>query len=198
MHITLQFLGDTPEDRVVDVIDAMSAGTEAARSSRPCPESIASNRATTHTDPRVASPIALTIGGFGAFPSAQNPRVVWAGVQDETGGIGALWRSVGRQLRNRGFTVDRRPFRPHLTLGYIRRGANSAAIRRISEAIRTAAGAESVNDATSVPGSVGFLATEILLVRSVLSQSGAVYSEVHSISLMSASERTSPGESARE
>ena len=78
MHVTLQFLGDTPEERVQDVIDAMTGGVSQT----------------------VEQPeIDLTVGGVGAFPSAQRPRVVWIGVRDVSGELGSLQRAVGRSLR---------------------------------------------------------------------------------------------------
>ncbi len=179
MHVTLQFLGDTPEERVQDAIDAMTGGVSRTAEQ---PE------------------IGLTVGGIGAFPSAQRPRVVWIGVQDVSGELGSLQRAVGGQLRNNGFQLDNRPFRPHITLGYVRRRATRDAIRTIATTVRESrAGTEAVpagHTASRVP--TKFTASDLLLVRSTLSPSGAIYSVVHSVPLSSASDKISSGESARE
>ena len=187
MHITLQFLGDTPENRVVDVISAMSAGTEdeTAHARRPF---IACEGTVNRRDLAAERPIELAVGATGAFPNARHPRVVWAGIQDSTGRLGDLQKSISRQLEKCGFKLDPQPFRPHITLGYVRKRATQGALSGITAAVR----------GTEVRVGARFTVSEVLLVRSVLLPSGAVYSDLHSIALSSASNRTSFGESARE
>ncbi len=172
MHVTLQFLGDTPAGQIQDVIDAMAEGVSL-----------------------VAGPseIDLTVGGVGAFPSVQRPRVVWIGIQDGSGELARIQRAVTGQLRERGFLPDGKPFRPHITMGYVRRRATHDAVKAIAAAVRGShAGTEAGRTA------VRFTVSELLLVRSTLSQSGAIYSDLHSVPLSPASSRISSGESARE
>ncbi|MBU8914324.1 MAG: RNA 2',3'-cyclic phosphodiesterase [Spirochaetales bacterium] len=179
MHVTLQFLGDTAKDRVQEVIAAMTGGVSRAAKQ---PE------------------IDLTVGGVGAFPSAQRPRVVWIGVQDVSGGLAHVQRAIGRRLRESGFQLDNKPFRPHITLGYVRRRATQGAIRAIAEVVRGSHSGTEDDPAGHAAGRVPtkFTASDLLLVRSTLSPSGAIYSVVHSVPLSSASDKISSGESARE
>lgn len=179
MHLTFQFLGDTPTDRVHEVIEAMAAG-------------ISLNA--------IQSDIDLTVAQVGAFPSARRPRVVWIGVQDPSGELTRLQRAVGDQLRARGFQLDSRPFRPHITLGYLRRRATPGAIDVITSAMR---GDQSPPSRPNPQGPATdrnlarFTVSDLLLVRSILSPAGAIYSVIHSASFSPASSDTSFGESAR-
>ncbi len=68
-------------------------------------------------------PFSVTARGFGAFPSAKAPRVLWVGLEDSEGRLETLFRGVEDALEAMGFPRERRPFSPHLTLGRVRRGA---------------------------------------------------------------------------
>jgi 2'-5' RNA ligase len=56
-------------------------------------------------------PFTLTIGGFGAFG-----RLYWYGVQPN-GALSALQRQLCEKLESAGFPLEKREYRPHLTLG---------------------------------------------------------------------------------
>ncbi len=98
IHLTLQFLGAVPEERVEAVRAAVSAAAAATR------------------------PLALEVKGAGGFPSARRPRVVWAGVGGELEPLSALVADLGRRLAPLGFPPEGRPFSAHLTLGRAREG----------------------------------------------------------------------------
>jgi len=101
VHLTLQFLGAVPEERVADVEAALHAAATGAR------------------------PLALEVRGAGGFPNARRPRVLWAGLGGDLAPLAALAAEVGRGLAPLGFPPEDRPFSPHLTLGRARdrRGA---------------------------------------------------------------------------
>ncbi len=101
VHLTLQFLGAVPEERVKDVEAALR---DAASSSRT---------------------LALEVKGAGGFPNARRPRVLWAGVTGDVAALGAFVQDLGRRLAPLGFAPEERAFSPHLTLGRARdtRGA---------------------------------------------------------------------------
>lgn len=65
--------------------------------------------------------VRLQLRGAGTFPPRGAPRVLWAGVADlDDAGLAQLGRTaraVGRAARAAGVPVERKPFRPHLTLG---------------------------------------------------------------------------------
>lgn len=101
VHLTLQFLGAVPEERVAEVEAALRAAAA------------------------VAHPLALELKGAGGFPNARRPRVLWAGVAGDLAGLGALAADLGRRLAPLGFPPEERAFSAHLTLGRAReqRGA---------------------------------------------------------------------------
>ncbi len=92
LHLTLRFLGPTPRERVPIVAACLDQA--AGRHGR----------------------IAVAIGGAGAFPTPSRPRTLWLGVNDGAEALGALGRTLDRQLGEAGWPSDDRPFRPHLTL----------------------------------------------------------------------------------
>jgi|CXWL01.1.fsa_nt_gi 2'-5' RNA ligase len=72
MHVTLRFLGETPEEKLPEVEVLMRhAAAQAA-------------------------PFELTYGGVGAFDSMEDPRVVWVGLQDGAAPMASLAKLLGR------------------------------------------------------------------------------------------------------
>jgi 2'-5' RNA ligase len=98
VHLTLQFLGAVPEERVAAVEGAIRAAAAAGRA------------------------LSLELSGAGGFPNARRPRVVWAGVAGEVEALAALVADLGRRLAPLGFAPEERPFSAHLTLGRARDG----------------------------------------------------------------------------
>lgn len=101
LHLTLQFLGAVPADRVAGVEQAVRAAAAAAR------------------------PLSLSVKGAGGFPNARRPRVLWLGLEGDVAGASALVAELGRRLAPLGFPPEARPWSAHLTLGRARdpRGA---------------------------------------------------------------------------
>lgn len=102
LHLTLAFLGDVPATSVPDL---------AARLAR-----------------ALAGTACFTarVVGVGAFPSLARPQVLWVGVAAPP--LRGLADAVQRTCEAAGFPRERRPFRPHVTLGRVRtrtRGAGS-------------------------------------------------------------------------
>ena len=98
VHLTLQFLGAVPEERVAAVEAALG---EAAAEVRP---------------------LSLSVRGVGGFPNARRPRVLWAGLEGDLAPLAALVAGLGARLGKLGFPPEDRPFSPHLTLGRARDG----------------------------------------------------------------------------
>ena len=97
LHLTLRFLGETPQDRV----EALAAGLAAAVHGSAAPR--------------------LLLGGAGAFPSLARPRVLWLGVELNVA-LAVLYQKVDDLCDTLGWGREARPFRPHLTVGRIRHG----------------------------------------------------------------------------
>jgi 2'-5' RNA ligase len=92
LHLTLRFLGPTPDDRVADLAAAV--------------ESVA----------RDAEPFTITIRGAGSFPPTGRPRTIWLDIRDGVESLEGLASSLDDRLAGLGWDRDRRPFRAHLTL----------------------------------------------------------------------------------
>ena len=100
LHFTLAFLGETER-----VEEACAAG-----------EGV-----------RELAGFELAIAGSGAFPSPARPRVLWLGVTEGGPELVAVADRLCAGLRERGFSLEDRPFRPHLTVGRVRpRGERDA------------------------------------------------------------------------
>ena len=99
LHLTLKFLGDTPETLLAEVCRTVHK----ASVSFPCFE--------------------LRFGGAGAFPSPQRAQTLWLGVQSGLEEITALQQSIDEALFQLRYPKERRRFTPHLTLGRCRGGS---------------------------------------------------------------------------
>lgn len=95
MHLTLRFLGDTDGERVPMIRSAL-AGIN-------------------------AEAFDLTMQRVGRFPPSHKkaPRVLWAGVKPEPR-LDALHAQVEAALETVGYTPEKRPFNPHITLARLR------------------------------------------------------------------------------
>ncbi|MBV6469893.1 RNA 2',3'-cyclic phosphodiesterase [Nitrospirales bacterium NOB] len=154
MHLTLRFLGDTPED----VIDLLRLGVE---------EAAQGQRAVT-----------VPLQRLGAFPRPQQPRVLWVGPSEswergpEAQRLAALHRAVEVCCRSAGFAPEERPFSPHLT------------VARIKEGERQAGQALAQGAVLDRPVELGELPVDaILLMKSELRPTGSIYSTLWEVPL---------------
>jgi 2'-5' RNA ligase len=92
LHLTLRFLGPTPEPRVPDLAEAVA--------------SVA----------RDAEPFTITIRGAGSFPPTGRPRTIWLDIRDGVDRLEGLAARLDDRLAGAGWERERRPFRAHLTL----------------------------------------------------------------------------------
>ncbi len=149
IHLTLKFLGDVPVGRVERIAEELK---EACRG---------------------FAPFVLRCGGLGCFPNPRRPRVIWVGIEEETGSLARLQRAIEKRLAPLGYPPEKRPFNPHLTLGRVRSGVRSSELRRLGESIEAAdIGLVSEVDARAVD-----------LIRSDLQPSGAVYTQLVEVPL---------------
>ncbi len=133
-HITLRFFGETPETRAEDL----------------------------HTELSVVSGVALTLAleGVGAFQDGEDIHAVWVGVA-ENAPLRRLAARCESAARRAGCRADRRTWRPHVTLAYLRR----------AEPARVAAWIQGHNLLKSPP----FRVTSFGLYSSRLRDQGASY-----------------------
>jgi RNA 2',3'-cyclic 3'-phosphodiesterase len=92
LHVTLRFLGPTPEDR----IEAAAAAVQMAAAG--------------------FEPFHIRLAGAGAFPSSGRPRTLWLAITDGAASLAGLAQALGGALAGAGWPREERPFRAHLTL----------------------------------------------------------------------------------
>lgn len=92
LHVTLKFLGSFELEKVPLIEEAM-------------------RKAGSHL------PLALRIGGAGAFPSPGSARVIWVGVTDVDGDAAKVYRIIEKAAEKCGVQREKRAYRPHVTIG---------------------------------------------------------------------------------
>jgi 2'-5' RNA ligase len=95
MHLTLEFIGETDDDRRAAIMDVLQA-------------------------PVALDPFDIEWAGVGTFPDRGSPRVAWVGVGRGRSALDALQRELSDRLGRTGWRDDGRPFQPHLTLARVR------------------------------------------------------------------------------
>jgi 2'-5' RNA ligase len=93
LHITVKFLGPVADERLAEIGAALADAMSGV--------------------PRFA----IGMRGMGAFPSARKANVVWAGVDDATGGLKAVAEVVEGVGERFGFAREQRTFTGHVTVG---------------------------------------------------------------------------------
>ena len=114
--------------------------------------------------------LALAPSGMGVFPNARRARVIWVGIGGQLDQLKNLQRALEAQLADLGFPRESRPFKGHLTLGRVK---GKIAAHRLQAALDDLGNFEA--------GS--FEVNQIILFKSQLQSSGAVYSRVKQVTL---------------
>jgi 2'-5' RNA ligase len=115
-------------------------------------------------------PITLGAAGLGAFPSRRKPRVIWIGMEGEVQRLTRIQARVENALEPLGFVREKRAFRPHLTIGRVKDR------RRLQSLIDAMA-------ELKIPEFDSFDVTEIILYKSDLRPTGAIYTKLHRMPL---------------
>ncbi|HEX5080872.1 MAG TPA: RNA 2',3'-cyclic phosphodiesterase [Blastocatellia bacterium] len=96
LHLTLNFLGEVDERRIVEVEKA-------------CVLSAAEFQ-----------PFTLSLKDTGVFPNERQPRVLWAGLSGDVGIVVEMRARLDERLALIGFKRDEKKFHPHLTIGRLK------------------------------------------------------------------------------
>lgn len=115
-------------------------------------------------------PITLRAAGLGAFPGRRKPRVIWIGMEGEVQRLTRIQARVENALEPLGFVREKRPFQPHLTIGRVKD-------RRRLQALIDAMATLDMEPFNS------FDADEIILYKSDLRPTGAIYTKLHRMPL---------------
>ncbi len=142
VHLTVAFLGSVDEE-------AIPALSEAVRG-------VCAGFA----------PFRLAVRGTGLFPNPRRPRVIWLGLEGDVERMGGLRDALQDVLEPFGVERERRPFRPHLTLGRFRKGGIMD--DRLAEAM----------DGWTEVESPACVLSELVLFKSDLRRGGAVHTEL--------------------
>lgn len=145
IHLTLKFLGDI-DDKIIDrIVEATKAAC------------IGYGR------------FDLETRGVGMFPDARAPRVLWVGISDNDSLTG-LQKSIEDDLAELGFSLEKRRFRPHLTLGRFRSSFGKEGLY------------DKIEENKDI--SLGLIEVKsIFLIKSELTPSGAEYTKIAGIDL---------------
>ncbi|MEJ2724495.1 MAG: RNA 2',3'-cyclic phosphodiesterase [Deltaproteobacteria bacterium] len=111
-------------------------------------------------------PFDIALAGVGCFPNTRNPRVVWLGVEGDLDRMAPFRDDLQEKLVPFGIKGEKRPFRPHLTLGRFKKQGKSDG--RLLEIL------SKYKELTSPVCSLN----ELVLFKSDLKPGGAVYTKM--------------------
>lgn len=146
LHLTLRFLGEQDEKGLRQAIEV--GQTVAAQ----------------HGSFR------FVVRGAGVFPDARRARVLWVGVEEPVEPLYGLAQHLEKDLRQRGFPPEDKPFRSHITLARIKEPPPAQVIQRLMEALPD-----------EPLGSVEV--RSFVLMQSVLHPNGSLYTPVQEFPL---------------
>lgn len=118
-----------------------------------------------------ARPFRMEVEEIGVFPNIKYPRIIWLGVREPTHALIELENRVSEEMEILGFAREEKKFSPHLTLGRIKslQGKN-----RFLQALHSPSQALEGEE---------MMVEKVVLFRSELKRTGAVHTELSSISL---------------
>jgi RNA 2',3'-cyclic 3'-phosphodiesterase len=148
IHLTLAFLGYLTDEQLETAIDASRMAALQAVS------------------------FEYRLKGLNVFGSLSQPRVIWMGVEDLPSGkiqgspLQHLHRVLTRELEQRGFQIEKRPFSPHLTLARIKQPLTPDELQRLQRLLHSRLAGSS---------SAIYQVNTLSVMKSELSRSGAKY-----------------------
>jgi 2'-5' RNA ligase len=137
IHITLAFLGDTEEKRIKTLNSMLNYR---------CPG---------------FHEFEFFLAGTGVFKNNRDPRVIWTGIRSSDR-LSELSGIIKVGLKETGFNIEERPFKPHLTLGRVKSVKDTENLKIVLDKYRE-------TEFQSV------LVKEVILFESILQQSGPIY-----------------------
>ena len=141
VHLTLKFLGNISPQKVAEITGVIEKAS------------------------RGFSSFHLKIGGLGAFPNLNRPRVLWLGISGDVDKLATLQGHVDAGLVALGFAKETRPFAPHLTLARLRDRTSAHEQKDFGDLITK----------TKFKAEYEITVDSINLMRSQLLPAGAVY-----------------------
>ena len=150
VHLTLKFLGEVSTDAIPAIRQSLRQAAKGAPT------------------------FSVAVRGLGCFPNVTHPRVLWMGLDDPQRELLQLQQRIESTLAPLGLSMERRLFRPHLTLARARGmrvgGDFGAFLSRYKNRIFGC-----------------FVVSHIHLMQSDLRAQGAVHTCLHSVALQGSS-----------
>ena len=95
LHLTIKFIGFTPESSFNSIIETLKNITENLK------------------------PFTLKIKNTGCFPVKERPRVLWMGVEGNTSPLVLMISNIEKEMERLGFSKNKNDFFPHITLARV-------------------------------------------------------------------------------
>ena len=147
VHITLKFLGGVEAGRLSEVSEALGRALEGVPA------------------------FDAAVSGVGTFPpNPARARVVWLGLTEGLEDMKSLAARVEEAMAEIGFAKEKRPFKSHLTIGRVRRGAGGLDVL-----------GKSIAEVEFKP--LKLAVDRVNLVKSELTPSGAIYTVLEEFGL---------------
>jgi RNA 2',3'-cyclic 3'-phosphodiesterase len=137
IHITLAFLGDTQEKRIKNLDNMLKESC------------------------RGYHEFDFLLAGTGVFKNFRDPRVIWVGIKSQEK-LSKLYDIIAYGLNEIGMGIEKRQFRPHLTLGRVKSVKDTENLKKVLEKFRD-------TEFQKV------LVKEVILFESILLQTGPIY-----------------------
>ncbi len=135
IHLTLKFLGEIDESQLEKFSEAIEKTSQNI------------------------SKFKIQIGKTGVFPSAQNARILWLGLKDETGNLRKLNEILESECERKGVKKEIRSFKAHLTIGRLKEKSSALVEKHLSEEFEP----------------IEFESSEIVIYQSELLPQGSIY-----------------------
>jgi 2'-5' RNA ligase len=111
IHLTLKFLGKTPEGDIQKIREELSGALRGIHG------------------------FGLRVAGAGAFPGPRRPRVVWVGLEDSEALV-RVHERVEQCMAGLGYPPEERRFSAHLTIGRVKDAGGMRGLMRELEVLR--------------------------------------------------------------
>jgi len=148
LHLTIKFAGNVQQDRVSRFSACIARAASAF------------------------APFSIRLEGTGVFPARGAARVLWIGVNDESGNLQPLQTAVEEECEKENFSREDRAFHPHLTLARVRNPEDGFTLAKLHKKLAFKP--------------IAFLVNELQVIRSELSPQGSKYTIVSNHRLGSA------------
>ena len=140
-HLTLKFLGDVALDKIPLIRNTLQNIT------------------------RQTLPFVISTDVLGAFPSMENPRVIWLGLSRGHDELKNIFEKIEKETAPMGFPKEDRAFNAHITIGRVRSEKNlKSLIKLLKENSFVRAETQEVKSLT--------------LFKSILRSQGAIYQPI--------------------